>query len=77
AIEPSGEIKSIELSPGKCVVGRYEISFFQFRNAWVEIYQWLESKNLQKSGDAFEVYQNNSSQHPQKKTIIDICIPID
>lgn len=75
-VQPAGEIHLFQFTPGRCVVGRYEVSFFQFKEAWTEITQWVTSHALQQSGDPFEVYQNNSSQHPQKKTIIDICIPI-
>lgn len=71
------EIKKTEFHPGKCVVGRYEISFFEFKDAWTEMYAWIKNNNLKISGDVFEVYQNNSNQHPQKKCIIDICMPIE
>ena len=76
-IKSSGEIKIIKFTPGKCVVGRYELSYFEFKNAWIEITEWVKSNNLKSSGDSFEVYQNNSNNHSQNKTIIDICIPIE
>ncbi|GGZ89884.1 AraC family transcriptional regulator [Algibacter mikhailovii] len=76
--EPTNEIKKTELNAGKCVVGRYEISFFEFKEAWLEMFDWIHKNNLKVSKkDAFEVYQNNSNTHPLKKTIIDICIPIE
>lgn len=55
------EIKCTDLNPGKCVVGRYEISFFEFKDAWTEMYEWIKTNKLKVSGDAFEVYQNNSN----------------
>lgn len=76
--EPKGEIKKTVLNAGKCAVGRYEISFFEFKKAWTEMFEWIDQNDLKVSEkDAFEVYQNNSNTHPKKKTVIDICIPIE
>ena len=70
-------IKQDELYAGKCAVGRYEISFYEFKNAWMEMTEWIKENNLEVSGkDSFEVYQNNSNNYPSKKCIVDICIPL-
>lgn len=76
-IESAGDITQLDFKPGKCAVGRYEISFFEFKDAWVEMHQWIRDNNLKITGESFEVYQNNSNKHPSKKNIIDICIPIE
>lgn len=76
-IEPTNEIKKFEFKPGKCAVGRYELSFFEFKDAWTEMHEWIINKKFKIVGDSFEVYQNYSNNHPQKKSIIDICIPIE
>ncbi|WP_171036994.1 GyrI-like domain-containing protein [Maribacter algarum] len=76
-IESAGEITRLDFKPGKCAVGRFEISFFEFKDAWVEMHQWIRDNNLKITGKSFEVYQNNSNKHPLKKNIIDICIPIE
>ena len=76
--EPTNGIKKAELKAGKCAVGRYEISYFEFRKAWIEMFEWINRNELKVSEkDAFEVYQNNSNTHPNKKCIVDICIPIE
>jgi len=73
---PEGITQS-DFKPGKCAVGRFEISFFEFKNAWIEMFKWIDQNGFKASGeDSFEVYQNNSNQHPQKKCIIDICISV-
>lgn len=78
AFEPTDEIKKIKFNAGKCAVGRYEISFFEFKDAWTEMFNWIDKNGLKISEkDAFEVYQNNSNTHPKKKTVIDICVPIE
>ena len=70
-------IKKDVFFAGKCAVGRYEISFYEFKNAWMEMTEWIKENNLEVSGkDSFEVYQNNSNNHPSKKCIVDICIPL-
>ena len=76
--EPNDGIKKSEFCAGKCAVGRYEISFFEFKDAWTEMFDWINKNDLKVSKkDAFEVYQNNSNTHPKKKTVIDICVPIE
>ena len=42
----SEEIKQTKLSARKCVVGRYEISFFEFKNAWTEMHAWVKDNNI-------------------------------
>ena len=76
--DTTNEITKMKLNAGKFVVGRYEISFFEFKHAWTEMFDWINKNNLKTSKkNAFEVYQNNSNNHPQKKCIVDICIPIE
>jgi len=76
--DPPMGISKAEFNAGKCAVGRYEISFFEFKDAWTEMFDWINKNKLKVSGkDAFEVYQNNSNMQAKKKTIIDICIPIE
>jgi AraC family transcriptional regulator len=76
-IVPTEEITMLDFKPGKCVVGRFEVSFFEFRDAWIEMHEWIKKENLTISGKSFEVYQNKSSSHPKKKSVIDICIQVE
>lgn len=76
-IPPNG-IQKAQLKAGKFAVGRYEISYFEFKEAWTEMFNWIPKNGyIISEKDAFEVYQNNSNTNPKKKTVIDICIPID
>ena len=74
------EIKKMELDAGKCAVGRYEISFFKFKKAWTEMFDWVEKNNFKVSDkDAFEIYHPKSNFKSRLffyKVIVDICIPI-
>lgn len=75
--EPTNQIKKEKFRAGKCAVGRFEISYFQFKKAWSEMFEWIHENGLKVSEkDAFEVYQNHSNTPSNKKCIIDICIPI-
>lgn len=77
AIESNNDIQIKEFKPGKCAVGRYEISYFQFKDAWIDMTNWIKEKKLKTSGDSFEVYQDKSSSQSNGKTVIDICIPVE
>ena len=67
AIKPTDEIQIKEFKPGKCAVGRYEVSYFQFKDAWSEMTNWIKEKKLKKSGDSFEVYQKNHILNQMRK----------
>lgn len=76
-IKTTETIKQLNFKPGKCAVGRFEISFFEFKKAWEEMFDWINKNNLEKAErDAFEVYQTNANKSPKQKVIIDICIPV-
>ena len=73
----SGEINAIAFDPGKCVVGSFEIPLSEFGQAWTGLFMWMNENNYKKAeGDPFEIYHNNFSEHPEKKCIVDFCIPI-
>lgn len=75
-IKTNGEISAYTLQSGKYAVGRFEISWDEFQTAWQCMYMLVEKHGCQCCGLPFEVYQNNSEEHPEKKWIIDICIPV-
>lgn len=65
------------LSPTKCVVSRFEITPFQFQQAWEASFVWMSENGYQKDDkDPFEIYYNNAAEHPENKFIVDFCIPI-
>ena len=72
-----GEIGLRTLEPTKCIVSRFEITPFQFQQAWESNFVWMNEHGYQKADkDPFEIYHNNYIDHPEKKFIVDLCIPV-
>lgn len=76
-IKVEGEIGKMVIPGGKYVVGHFEINNHEFQQAWNTMCHWFtESGYQQADGNTFELYHNNFETHPQKKHIVDICIPV-
>lgn len=62
---------------GKHIVARYEIVVEDFEKAWSGLFIWM-TENGYKKADAnpFEIYHNNMNEHPERKCIVDLVIPI-
>ncbi|MEM6540278.1 MAG: GyrI-like domain-containing protein [Bacteroidota bacterium] len=72
-----GEIGISAIDPGKFIVGSYEIGLEEFEKAWTGLFVWMNENGYQKADrDPFEIYHNNFQEHPDKKAIVDFCIPI-
>jgi len=76
-VKIEGEIGKMVIPGGKYVVGHFEIGMDGFREAWNTMCMWFtESGYQQGDGSTFELYHNNYELHPEKKHVVDICIPI-
>lgn len=76
-IKVDGEIGKMIVEGGKYVVGRFEINETEFQEAWNTMCMWFtESGYQQGDGNTYELYYNDHTQHPEKKHILDICIPV-
>lgn len=73
-----GEIGKMTLRAGACAVARFEIRTDEFERAWDSVYGgWLPSSGYQPDDrPCFEVYHNDPQQHPEKKCVVDICVPV-
>lgn len=72
-----GEIGSLIIKKGKYAVGRFEIDQSEFKKTWEYMCAWtLDNGYLEGDGDYYEIYCNNHEDHPEKKFIVDICIPV-
>ncbi len=76
-VKVDGEICSATIDKGKYVVGHYEISAADFGKTWSDLFVWL-NKNGYKTTEknCFEIYQNDYREHPEKKFIVDLYIPV-
>lgn len=73
-----GEIGKMTIPGGKFAVGRFEITSEEFQEAWDTIFShWLPESGYQPDDrPSFEIYHNNHMEHPEKKFIVDICVPV-
>jgi AraC family transcriptional regulator len=77
-IQVKGEIGRMKIAGGKYAMCRYEIRTDQFSEAWNEVMsQWLPSSGyICDDRLPFEIYHNDAREHPEKKHVLDICIPV-
>jgi AraC family transcriptional regulator len=72
-----GEIGFRTIAKGRYIVGSFEIGIAEFEKSWTALFIWMNEKGYKKAdSDPFEIYHNNFNEHPQKKCIVDFCIPI-
>lgn len=78
AIETNGEIGLITIEAGKFIVGSFEIVLTEFEKSWTGLFVWMNENGYKKADrEPFEIYYNNFNEHPEKKAIVDLCIPIE
>jgi AraC family transcriptional regulator len=76
-IKVDGEIGKMIVERGKYAVGHFEITETGFQEAWNTMCAWFtESGYQQGDGNSYELYYNDHTEHPEKKFILDICIPV-
>lgn len=76
-VKVDGEIGKLTIPGGKYVVGHFELGMDEFEKAWNTMCNWFtESGYQQGDGSTYELYHNDYATHPQKKHIVDICIPV-
>lgn len=73
----NGEIGQYRIDGGIYAVGRFEISMEEFPSAWNVMFELVSEHGCQcTKGYHYEIYQNNREEHPERKWVIDICIPV-
>lgn len=76
-VEVSGEVSKIKIPAGKFAVGRFELKPDEFEKAWNSMSLWIPENNFEiRDGHFHEIYHNDAEQHPEKKWVVDICIPV-
>lgn len=76
--EVDGAIGKATLRGGTYAVGHFEIASDQFSQAWQAVMGgWLPESGYQPAdGPCFELYLNESEQHPEGKCVVEICVPV-
>lgn len=74
---PAG-INTMTIPENTCAVGGFVIAEREFADAWGFMYdRWLPENGYRPAeGLSFELQENDSCTHPEKKHIVDICIPV-
>jgi AraC family transcriptional regulator len=76
-ISTDGEVGFMKIPKGKFAVGRFEISDKEFEQAWNSMCVWIADHGYQsREKDYYELYHNDHMEHPERKFILDICIPV-
>jgi AraC family transcriptional regulator len=76
--EIDGEVGKMNIEGGKYALGHFELNVDEYEQAWKIVYgDWLPQSGYQPDDKpCFEIYHNDPETHPEKKHIVDICIPI-
>jgi len=75
--EADNEINKLVILKGKYIVGHFEITSNEFEKSWTSLFIWMNENGYKKSEEnPFEIYHNDFREHPEKKFIVDLHIPI-
>ena len=77
-IKVDGEVGKMIVPKGKYAVGRFEIPVTGFEKAWDSMCVWVAEGGFTiRDGDYYELYYNDHMEHPERKFILDICVPVE
>lgn len=77
-VEVNGEIGLTSIQKGKFIVSSFEIGLNEFEKSWTGLFLWMNENGYKKADKKpFEIYHNNFNEHPERKAIVDFCIPIE
>jgi AraC family transcriptional regulator len=72
-----GEIGLTTIENGRNIVGHFVIEPNEFEKSWDSLFIWMNENGYKKAERyPFEIYHNNFNEHPEKKCIVDLHIPI-
>ncbi len=73
-----GEIGKMIIPSGKYAFAYFEIDANQYEEAWNMVYGgWLPESGYETDDrPCFEMYLNDPKEHPQRKHILNICVPV-
>ena len=72
-----GEVGKMAIPGGKYALARFELGADEFQDAWDYVCgTWLPDSGYQPDDrPCFELYYNDPEEHPQKKFLLDVCVP--
>lgn len=74
----NGNIGKMKIPGGKYAFARFELKTDEYEAAWKHVFsEWLPKSGFQCADlPCFELYYNDCNEHPDKLSIVDICIPV-
>jgi len=76
-IQPSDSVFIQKLEGGVFALCRFEVEAYEIKTAWEESFQWLVESGLEcRPHPCYEIYHNNAQEHPDKKWVFDIAVPL-
>lgn len=76
-VATEGIIGQLTTEAGRYVTGNFEITAQEFEMAWQSVFVWINENGFRTDEkDYFEIYHNDFNTHPEKKFIVEICVPI-
>ncbi len=77
-IEVDAEVGLTSVKEGRNIVGHFVIGPDEFEKSWDGLFIWMNENGYKKADRfPFEIYYNNYMEHPEKKCIVDLIIPIE
>lgn len=77
-LKVENEIELTKIEKGKNIVGHFIIEPNEFEKSWDSLFIWMNENGYKKADRyPFEIYHNNFNEHPEKKCIVDLFIPIE
>ncbi|MCL3781945.1 AraC family transcriptional regulator [Prolixibacteraceae bacterium JC049] len=76
-MKAEGEIGHLTVAAHKYAVGSFEVTEHEFAQAWKTIYVWIFENGYQPADlPPYQLHHNDFQQHPERKFIVDICVPV-
>lgn len=77
-VKPDRCVNVRTLAAGKFAVQRCDVEEGGTEEEWVSlVFNWLARSNyMPDDRPAYEIYYNNPHQHPQRRVVLDICMPV-
>lgn len=78
-VKSSGDVNTTTIKEDTYAVGKFEIGFSEFAEAWGGMMFWIEENGytVNNERDCYEIYHNDFRTHPENKCILEICVSVN
>ncbi len=76
-VEMDDTVAMVHFPESNYIIGHFEIGMDQFEASWTSLFMYMNANGYKKSDQpVFQLYHNNYNEHPEKKCIVDLYIPV-